>query len=1112
MFAAWMSILGVARAQTEVCGDIFDQTWTLAGSPYVVVCNVTAGGLTIQPGVQVIFQSNYVFEVEGQLTAVGTAAAPIVFTGTNGGWQGIYFYDAPPPASLLAYCSISNAVNSGIRITNTSVVISNCLIASNTSPANGGGILAVTAANNLVLQNCTLINNTCGFSGGGICALIGTNTLTMTECVVSNNFANPSKNVGTYYGGGVYVSGNSLLKNCVVRDNTCQGDSEYAQFQYAVGGGLYSTTGTATIENCIFAANTAVCGNIASAGAWSAWGGGIYIDVSGSLAMTNSILFSNVTSSSYGEYGAGLGISSSVTKCSVVNCTFAYNNTQGIYSGGTAPQVMNSILFFNDGNGTQISGPTNVTYCDVQGGFAGVGNINYNPFFLNTTNYTIAPVSSCVDAGNPATNYNDVCFPPSLGTVTNDMGAYGGPGACGWLPPPIPVSPIPNTNINELVLWQYTPTVSGSGHTFGLSNAPSGMTVNTNSGTISWTPSQQQATYTFSNITFIVYQSAVPVASASFNVTVNDTNVPPILYVPGQQLVYLGSTMTVTNTATLGDIWAEALGLALVSAPSGVVLQQPPIVDTNALVFTLLGVLTWTPTPSQSPSTNTICVSVTDYDPDATNSQNVSVTNCFTVVVINPTVSISATSPNASDLGPTNGVFTVTRSGGTNGSLSVYYNVSGTASNGVDYLTLTNPVVIPAGALSTTVAITPILYSSAATSCTVALTLSANSSYDFGSPNTASVTITQIPPPTLIVPTNQIYIYLGSNLTVTCSVTDPYIPSNQFAFTNVSSPLGVILNPATGVLTWTPANTGTNIITIEVYDTNAPGYEATSNFTVVVTKPGYPPTNVTISPLSQTVFEGATATFSALAGGTVPFAYQWYFTNTPIAGATNSTLTLTDVQLTNAGSYMVVLNNPYGVATNLDDAILNVLTFTATHTSPAYGSPGICVVSCQVNYALDRTNIDLLLDPALPAGWTLQSVSGEGNPYIDSGDIKFAAVNLPNPVIFTYTAAVPAGQSEPQSITDTADYLLSGMTFNSYYPATPNPLIVVHGAFVTLSVSNNQLSLNLFGDSGSNYVLQASTDLVNWSDLATIVPINGVYQTNEPITGTQTFYRTMLGH
>ncbi len=101
---------------------------------------------------------------------------------------------------------------------------------------------------------------------------------------------------------------------------------------------------------------------------------------------------------------------------------------------------MNSILFFNNGGGTQIVGVTNVTYCDVQGGFAGTGNINFSPVFCSLGFLGIAPGSKCIDAGNPLAAYNDACFSEvvcgdnfSLGTVRNDMGAHGGPGACCWL-------------------------------------------------------------------------------------------------------------------------------------------------------------------------------------------------------------------------------------------------------------------------------------------------------------------------------------------------------------------------------------------------------------------------------------------------------------------------------------------------------------------------------------------------------------------------------------------------------------------------------------------------------------------------------------------------------
>lgn len=105
-----------------------------------------------------------------------------------------------------------------------------------------------------------------------------------------------------------------------------------------------------------------------------------------------------------------------------------------------------------------------------------------------------------------------------------------------------------------------------------------------------------------------------------FDVTVNGINVAPVLTVPGTQTVYATTTLMVTNTATESDIWATSLTFALVSAPSGVMLNPNT------------GVLTWTPTVGQV-GTNTIYVSATDYDPNAENSQFLSSTNSFSVIV-----------------------------------------------------------------------------------------------------------------------------------------------------------------------------------------------------------------------------------------------------------------------------------------------------------------------------------------------------------------------------------------------------------------------------------------------------------------------------------------------
>src|SRR3972149_798376 len=100
-----------------------------------------------------------------------------------------------------------------------------------------------------------------------------------------------------------------------------------------------------------------------------------------------------------------------------------------------------------------------------------------------------------------------------------------------------------------------------------------------------------------------------------------------------------------------------------------------------------------------------------------------------------PMVTIAATSPDASEVGPTNGQFTVTRTGATTSALTVNYAISGTATNGIDYSTLSASVTIAAGSATATVTVTPLVDALTEGTETVILTLSANAAYNIvGSP------------------------------------------------------------------------------------------------------------------------------------------------------------------------------------------------------------------------------------------------------------------------------------------------------------------------------------------------------------------------------------------
>ena len=113
----------------------------------------------------------------------------------------------------------------------------------------------------------------------------------------------------------------------------------------------------------------------------------------------------------------------------VVNSTIA-SNSSGLNS---VSNVYNSISFFNDSN--QIGSAGSVTYSAVMGGYEGEGNIDQNPGFWDYVNFELHPSSPCIDAGNPSADYYDICFPPSQGAATNDMGVYGGLGACSFIEP-----------------------------------------------------------------------------------------------------------------------------------------------------------------------------------------------------------------------------------------------------------------------------------------------------------------------------------------------------------------------------------------------------------------------------------------------------------------------------------------------------------------------------------------------------------------------------------------------------------------------------------------------------------------------------------------------------
>lgn len=112
-----------------------------------------------------------------------------------------------------------------------------------------------------------------------------------------------------------------------------------------------------------------------------------------------------------------------------------------------------------------------------------------------------------------------------------------------------------------------------------------------------------------------------------------------------------------------------------------------------------------------------------------------------------PTVTVSATTPTASEGGAQPGQFTITRTSTVELSqpLTVKYSISGSAQNGIDYQPLSATVTIPANILSVVLSVEPLIDQIVEGTETATLTLSTDAAYVLGSAVTASVQIADAP-------------------------------------------------------------------------------------------------------------------------------------------------------------------------------------------------------------------------------------------------------------------------------------------------------------------------------------------------------------------------------
>jgi hypothetical protein len=181
----------------------------------------------------------------------------------------------------------------------------------------------------------------------------------------------------------------------------------------------------------------------------------------------------------------------------------------------------------------------------------------------------------------------------------------------------------------------------------------------------------------------------------------------------------------------------------------------------------------------------------------------------------------------------------------------------------------------------------------------------------------------------------------------------------------------------------------------KVVITNSAGSitSAVATLTVLV------PPSILTPPQSQTVSNGANATFTIAAGGSAPLTYLWKFNGGPLASATSSSLTITNVQSGNQGDYTVVVSNSVGTVTS---SVAHLMVQTAAPGPFQLANWQVATSSVSFDITSpNQTNVVVWSSPDL-AHWTALTTN-----FSTTGTVHFSETNGQGTIEFYRATLTP---------------------------------------------------------------------------------------------------------
>jgi alpha-tubulin suppressor-like RCC1 family protein len=222
-----------------------------------------------------------------------------------------------------------------------------------------------------------------------------------------------------------------------------------------------------------------------------------------------------------------------------------------------------------------------------------------------------------------------------------------------------------------------------------------------------------------------------------------------------------------------------------------------------------------------------------------------------------------------------------------------------------------------------------------------------------------------------------------------------------------------------GIVGWGLSNSGQ--LAVPPAATNVISLAGGSIFSLALEGNGAPLS--TARTVQQGILQGDTLNLTAMTVGAPPLNYQWRFNGVDIIGATNATLSLSDVQPDNAGAYSVVVTNDLGSITNQVASV----TVRELQTIAAWGLNG----DGQVNVPAGISDVKAVS----AGGGHVLALQGDGN-VVAWGSNSYGQTNVP-PAATNVISIAAGGLHSVALRNDGTVVVWGGSSFSVSHPAFP---------------------------------------------------------------------------